>query len=108
MSEHVVSVVDASARRPPALDRRRAGVLPVVAEDGRGSRVVGLLAYRDDALRVAAAMSPPVATCRESDSLGLAVRVLRRSDMDAVPVVDGEGFPVGVLSFADLVRAAAT
>src|SRR4030095_13788499 len=92
MSEHVVTVVDASPRRPPALDRRRAGVLPVVAEDGRGSRVVGLLAYRDaftitygrangaDALRVAAAMSPPVATCRESDSLGLAVRVLRRSD----------------------------
>jgi CBS domain-containing protein len=97
----------------------RSGVLPVVAEDGRGARVVGLLRCRDafaatygradgsDSLRVAAAMSPAVTTCRASDSLGIAVRVLRRSGMDAVPVLDGDGYLVGVLSFADLVREAA-
>jgi CBS-domain-containing membrane protein len=97
----------------------RSGVLPVVAEDGRGARVVGLLRCRDaftatygrsdgsDRLPVAAAMSPAVSTCRASDSLGLAVRVLRRSGLEAVPVLDGDGYLVGVLSFADLVRQAA-
>jgi CBS domain-containing protein len=105
-----------AARR---LSECRFGFLPVVAEDGRGARVVGLLRCRDaftatygrsdgpDPLPVAAAMSPAVSTCRASDSLGLAVRVLRRSGMEAVPVLDGEGYLVGVLSFADLVREAA-
>lgn len=97
----------------------RAGVLPVVAEDGRGARVVGLLRCRDaftitygrandaDCLPVAAAMSPAGATCRASDSLGLALRVLRRSGADAVPVVDNDGYLVGLLSFADLMRTTA-
>ena len=97
----------------------RSGVLPVVAEDGHGARVVGLLRCRDaftatygrsdgsDRLPVAAAMSPAVSTCRASDSLGLAVRVLRRSGLEALPVLDGDGYLVGVLSFADLVRAVA-
>jgi CBS domain-containing protein len=30
--------------------------------------------------------------------------LLRRSGMEAVPVLDGDGYLVGVLSFADLVR----
>jgi CBS domain-containing protein len=97
----------------------RSGVLPVVAEDEHGARVVGLLRCRDaftatygrsdgsDRLPVAAAMSPAVSTCRASDSLGLAVRVLRRSGLEALPVLDGDGYLVGVLSFADLVREAA-
>jgi CBS-domain-containing membrane protein len=97
----------------------RSGVLPVVAEDEHGARVVGLLRCRDaftatygrsdgsDRLPVAAAMSPAGSTCRASDSLGLAVRVLRRSGLEAVPVLDGDGYLVGVLSFADLVREAA-
>ena len=105
-----------AARR---LLQSRAGVLPVVAEEERGARVVGLLRCRDafiasygrangaDALPVSAAMSPAVSTCRVSDSVGLAVRVLRRSGMEAVPVVDANGYLVGVLSFADLMRAAA-
>jgi CBS-domain-containing membrane protein len=96
----------------------RIGILPVVAEDGRGARVVGLLRFRDAftatygrgepaALPVAAAMSPVASTCRASDSLGIALRTLRRSGIDALPVLDGEGYLVGVLSFADLVRATA-
>ena len=93
----------------------RLGVLPVVAEDNRGARVVGLLRYRDAfaatyggaeaaALPVKTAMSPALWTCRTSDSLGIALRMLRRSDVDALPVLDGDGYLVGVLSFADLVR----
>jgi CBS domain-containing protein len=96
------------------------GVLPVVVEDDRGARVVGLLRYEDafaatygsraerpDEMPVATAMSPPQYTCRASDSLGLALRLLRRSRFDALPVLDGEGYFVGVLSLAELVREAA-
>jgi CBS domain-containing protein len=96
------------------------GVLPVVVEDDRGARVVGLLRYEDafaatygsraerpDETPVATAMSPAQYTCRTSDSLGLALRLLRRSRFDALPVLDGEGYFVGVLSLAELVREAA-
>jgi len=94
----------------------RCGVLPVVVEDERGARVVGLLRHRDafaaaygraDGPAVEAIMSAPGFTCGASDSLGMAVRLLRRSGMEALPVLDGEGYLVGVLSFADLVREAA-
>ncbi len=95
------------------------GVLPVVDRDERGARVVGMLRCRDafaatfghgdgaSTMPVAAAMSPAACTCRASDSLGRAVRLLRRTGADAMPVVDGDGYLVGVLSFADLVREAA-
>jgi len=88
----------------------RCGVLPVVVEDERGTRVVGLHRHRDafaahirsrGSARRCAVMSAPACTCRVSDSLGVAVRLLRRSGMDAVPVLDGEGYLAGVLSFAD-------
>ena len=95
------------------------GILPVVAEDGRGARVVGLLRYRDafvatydrvagqDAIPVGAAMSSSFTSCRASDSLGVGLRSLRRSGTDAIPVVDEDGYLIGVLSFADLLRGAA-
>lgn len=97
----------------------RCGVLPVVAEDARGARVVGLLRYRDalaatydavdgpGAMAVAAVMSPAGCACRASDSLGVGLRLLRRSGSEAVPVTDDDGYLVGLLSFADLVREAA-
>jgi len=88
-------------------------------QEKRDARVVGLLRCRDafiasygrangtDALPVAAAMSPaaPPAACpTRSDSQGGG---LRRSGIEAVPVLDANGYLVGVLSFADLMRAAA-
>jgi CBS-domain-containing membrane protein len=97
----------------------RSAVLPVVEEDERGARLVGVLCHRDAftatyghtdrlaTMPVAAAMSPAACTCRASDSLGLAVRLLRRSGSDALPVLDRDGYLVGVLSFADLVRQVA-
>ena len=97
----------------------RCGVLPVVADDGAGARVVGLLHYREafaatydrdeqqGAMPVAAVMRPASATCRVTDSLGVGLRRLRRSGDDAVPVVDDQGYLVGMLSFPDLIRVAA-
>jgi CBS domain-containing protein len=99
--------------------RCRCGVLPVVADDDGGPRVVGVLRYRDafaatydgdeghGSMPVAAAMAPAISTCRDTDSFGVGLRQLRRSGDDAVPVVDGQGYLVGMLSFADLVRVAA-
>jgi CBS domain-containing protein len=99
--------------------RCRCGVLPVVAEDEHGPRVVGVLRYRDafaatydgdqdhGSMPVGAAMTPAIATCRATDSLGVGLRLLRRSGNDAVPVLDDDGYLVGMLSFADLVRIAA-
>lgn len=96
------------------------GLVPVVVDDERGARVVGLLRYQDafaatygnraeppDAMSVGAAMSPAGCTCRATDSLGLALRLLRRNHTDALTVVDSDGYLVGVLSFADLVREVA-
>ena len=97
----------------------RCGVLPVVADDEGGSRVVGVLHYRDafaatydgderhGSMPVAAAMRPATSTCRDTDSLGVGLRQLRRNGDDAVPVVDDHGYLVGMLSFPDLIRVAA-
>ncbi len=105
-----------AARR---LVEARSGMLPVVTVEDRGARVVGLLRDRDayagtfgraddeHAVPVGAVMSPAACTCRASDSVGLAVRLLRRTGLDAIPVLDGDGYLVGVLSFVDLVREAA-
>ena len=101
------------------LQESRGGILPVVVGEARGARIVGVLRYRDvftatygrhdatTATPVGAAMSPAGFTCRSSDSLGLAVRLLRRSGNDALPVLDADGYLVGVLSFADLMKEVA-
>ena len=97
----------------------RCGVLPVVAEDEGGTRVIGLLRYRDafaatydgdaahGSMPVATAMRPATPTCRATDSLGVGLRQLRRNGDDAVPVLDDRGYLVGMLSYPDLVRVAA-
>src|SRR5512146_1264444 len=78
----------------------RCGVLPVVADDDGGPRVVGVLRYREafaatydrdeghGSMPVAVAMTPATSTCRATDSLGVGLRQLRRSGDDAVPVLD--------------------
>jgi CBS domain-containing protein len=97
----------------------RCGVLPVVANDEGGPRVVGMLRYRDAfaatydgderhaSMPVATAMTPAICTCRATDSLGVGLRQLRRSGDDAVPVLDDQGYLIGMLSFPDLIRVAA-
>ena len=56
---------------------------------------------------VHAVMSEAACTWRASDSLGMAIRLLRRKAAEAAPVVDGDGYLVGILSFTDLLREAA-
>ena len=94
------------------------GVLPVVAGDGSG-RVVGMLTDRDVCMAaytqgltlreipVASAMSQSLCSCRASDAVGVALRVMETNQVRRLPVVDADDCLVGVLSLADLGREAA-
>lgn len=109
---HPEDAVVLAARR---LAECRCALVPVVVDEPGGARVVGVLrdrdvfvaAYGSDDVPVHAVMSEPACTCRASDSLGMAIRLLRRKAAEAAPVVDGDGYLVGILSFTDLLREAA-
>ena len=53
-------------------------------------------------------MTPNVTTCREDADLGTAARIMWERDCGVVPVVDGDGRVVGVLTDRDICIAAAT
>jgi CBS-domain-containing membrane protein len=92
------------------------GVLPVL--DGTG-RVVGMVTDRDicmsawmngappQALAVSTAMSRAVHCCSPEDDLSSAEQCMRKHQVRRVPVIDQAGGLVGILSLADIVRAAA-
>jgi CBS domain-containing protein len=95
------------------------GALPVVADDGQDGRVVGMLTDRDvcmaaytqgRALRditVASAMSQQLCSCRVTDAVSVALKVMETNQIRRLPVLDADERLVGVLSFADLWREAA-
>jgi CBS domain-containing protein len=53
-------------------------------------------------------MSQDVATCREDDSLDRAAQLMWDRDVGSVPVVDGEGRPLGMITDRDICMAAYT
>jgi CBS-domain-containing membrane protein len=55
--------------------------------------------------KVKDAMSTPAVTCKADDDLGDAARILDERRIKRLPVVDGEGTLIGILSRADIVRA---
>ena len=91
------------------------GALPVVDE---GGRVVGVVTDRNICMALAltgqpaadlpvrSLLSPIVHTCRPSDEVRDALRMMRLHKVRRLPVVDGAGVLQGMLSFSDLVRAA--
>ena len=93
------------------------GCVPVCSGDGV-QRVVGVITDRDicmDALfqgkalkdlRVGEAMSKSLTTCRPSDSLAQAERVMREARVRRLPVVNADGALLGMVSLADLAREA--
>jgi CBS domain-containing protein len=96
---------------------RDCGCVPVVESDGSG-RVVGIVTDRDicmaaylegrplDDLLVGDAMARVLRTCRPGDSLGEAEGLMRAAHVRRLPVVDDAGHLLGVLSLADIARAA--
>lgn len=91
------------------------GAVPVVGDDGT---VVGLVTDRDvcmaaytqgrtlQTIPVSRAMARQVFSCRPEDSIETAERLMADLRIRRLPVVDGEGRPLGVLSLADIARAA--
>lgn len=94
---------------------RGCGALPVVDSH---ARVVGMLTDRDvclaacahdlhlSELRVASAMSASPRTCRAEDDLASAGRMMREHRIRRLPVVDGAGKLVGIISVGDLASEA--
>ena len=94
------------------------GCLPVCSGNGV-SRIVGMITDRDicmnamfqgkplGALRVSDAMAKSVETCRFSDSLAQAEKIMRGARIRRLPVLDQEGSLTGIISLADLAREAA-
>lgn len=90
------------------------GAVPVVDGD---NRVVGIVTDRDACMAaytqalplheipVTTAMADVVHTLRADDTIADAERVMSDQQIHRIPIVDGDGHPVGILAVADLIRA---
>jgi CBS domain-containing protein len=97
---------------------RDCGCVPITSEDGYG-RVVGMLTDRDACmavyfngtdlkqLRARDAMSPGVHACKPSDTIAEAEQLMQTAQVRRLPVVDEAEQLIGVISLADISRAAA-
>ena len=93
------------------------GAVPVLGDEGT---VVGLLTDRDvcmaaytqgkplQAIPVSRAMGKQVYSCHPDESIEAAEQLMTEHRIRRLPVVDGEGRPVGILSLNDVARDAAS
>ena len=91
------------------------GALPVVNDEGK---VTGMITDRDicmaaytqgrplDSMLVNSAMASHLITVRPEQTVDDAIQQMSANQVRRVPVVDGEGKPVGVVSIDDLAREA--
>ena len=94
------------------------GAVPVVSSDGEGC-LVGMITDRDVSMAaytrgrtlaeipVREVMARELQCCEPSNTVAEAELVMRRAQVRRLPVVDGSGHIVGLLSLADLAREAA-
>ena len=87
------------------------GVLPVVDAD---RRVLGVITDRDiccalckqdhrpSEARVADSMSEPVFSCTDTDDISTALKIMRSHKVRRLPVVDGGGALLGLVSLDDI------
>ena len=110
IAEKALSVVEAAQ----LMRKHHVGDLVVVDDRGGRKHLVGIVTDRDivvegvaagvnpDALKVGDIMGPEVATVRESEGLFEALRSMRDKGVRRMPVVDGTGVLVGILTLDDL------
>ena len=96
---------------------RDCGFVPVV-ENAESHRVVGVLTDRDvcmaaytrgqalPQIRAGDVMSKQVRSCKPAQDLAAAEAAMREAQVHRLPVVDDAGQLLGVLSLADIARAA--
>ncbi len=95
------------------------GCVPVVEPANGAGRLVGMVTDRDicmaawiqgrplSAIHVDGAMARRVQSCRATDSIDTALKILEQNQLHRLPVVDQDDRLVGMLSLADLAREAA-
>ena len=110
IAEKALSVVEAAQ----LMRKHHVGDLVVVEDKGGQKHPVGIVTDRDivvevvaagvnpDALKVGDIMGPEVATVRDSEGLFGALRYMRDKGVRRMPVVDGTGVLVGILTLDDL------
>ena len=118
MSQPVVtcpvdSTLDVPARLMWEFD---CGVIPLIADDGR---LAGIITDRDICMaalsqgkplhqtRTSSAMTARPVACHVDDAVEAAEQLMREAQVRRLPVIDGEGRPVGVVALSDLARLAA-
>jgi CBS domain-containing protein len=94
------------------------GCVPVVQDTDAGRRLVAMLTDRDIAMAatttgrplqqisVKHAMSRDLCSCHPNDPVSLALKILEQRQLHRLPVVNGDGDLVGMLSLADIAREA--
>lgn len=94
------------------------GMVPVVERIDGADRLVGVVTDRDMSmaaytsglslkeLSVERAMTRELQTCTPNDSLETAESTMREAQIRRLPVVDGAGSILGILSLADIAREA--
>ena len=115
--EVIVVKQDESVREAVKLMRtHHVGDVVIVAREGDASRPLGILTDRDvvleilaedvdiDSVNVGDVMSYELATVDESASLMDAVKLMQSKGVRRLPVVNGQGYLVGILTVDDLVE----
>lgn len=108
---------DTLARAAQLMWDHDCGCLPVVTGDG-DMQVQGVITDRDicmcalfrakplHELRVGEAMAEQVKVCNPGSSLAKAEKIMREAQIRRLPVVDGQGRLVGMITLADLAQEA--
>jgi CBS domain-containing protein len=114
MTRDPVSCVpgDTVIRVAQIMKQQDVGSVPVV--DGESRRLVGIVTDRDlvvkvlaegrstDAATVEAAMTRNPASCRETEDVDRAVKLMGDRQVRRMPIVDGDGRLVGIIAQADV------
>jgi len=109
MTTHPVTVSTSTPIKEAArmMSRERLSAMPVIGIDGA---LVGIISATDfigkrvDAEVVGELMSSPVATADPADIVPAAARILLARNVKSLPVVDGDGKVIGMVSRGDLLK----
>ena len=94
------------------------GCVPVLAAGDGSARVTGIITDHDlcmaayfqgrplTEIAVSSAMARGVISCRTTDALAVALRVMETNQVRRLPVLDTDEQLVGIISLADLAREA--
>jgi CBS domain-containing protein len=116
-SVHTCTTGDTLSQAAEIMWTRDCGCLPVIDTKG-ATHVIGMITDRDicmsaffhgrplHELTVSDAMSRNPKTCRPSDSIAAAERIMQEARIRRVPVVADDGTLVGLLTLGDLAREA--